>query len=122
MVYEKTIGGDDLTFSGELSETARTAFDCLTPADQTELLQYLYPDGDSSKPRKRIVVDGYAYSEEDFLTSHKIGGAEELVLKTLRYPLPVHNWYRKRLFKGVALQVITFRIILSADYNNRLHP
>ncbi len=121
MVYEKTIGGDDLTFSGGLTETARTAFDCLLIADQTELMNYLYTDGDASKPRRRIVVDGYAYSEEDFYTSHKIGGAEELVLKTLRYPLPVHNWHRKRLFKGVTNQVITFRILLSADYNNRLH-
>jgi hypothetical protein len=119
MPYDKTIGGDDFTFSGTLSGTPQTAFDLLSPADQEELLEALFKDGDSTKPKIRVAVDGWIYSSSDFFTCHKADGATETIAANVHYPMPVYQWYRKRLFYGSGGQVVTIRFLLSANYDNR---
>lgn len=119
MPYDKTVGADDYTFLGTLSSTPGTLLDILSPADKQELLTALYKEGDETKAKIRISVDGWIYGSADFYTRHKIGGASELIPAGMRYPMPVYQWHRKRLFSGVDGQQVTIRILLSANYDNR---
>jgi hypothetical protein len=119
MPYDKTIGGDDFTFDGTLTATPQTMFDLLSPADQQELLDALFKNGRTDGIKIRVAVDGWLYSTSDFYTSHKTGGAEETILANTRYPMPVYQWWRKRLFRGFGGQPVKIRILLSANYDKR---
>lgn len=119
MPYDKTIGGDDFTFQGTLSSTPKTLFDILSADDQTELLEALFKDGDVNGVKIRVAVDGWIYSSADFMTCHKSGGATETITANTRYPMPVYQWWRKRLFSGTDGQVVIIRILLSVNYDNR---
>lgn len=118
MVYDKTIGADDFTYAVTLSSTRTTVLDLLSPADRTELLNILYQDGDMTKNRKSTVVDGWVFSESAVIyTSHKATGAEEPIAINTKYPLPVYQFFKKRLFRGSGTMII--RILTSANYDNR---
>jgi hypothetical protein len=104
MPYEKTIGGQDYTFSGTLSTTPKTMFELLSTNDKAELTEALLT---------RVSVDGWITGAADFTTQHKIGGATETVTSGTRFPMPVYQWHNKRLFSGSEGQVVTIRIILS---------
>jgi len=119
MPYDKTVGGDDFTFIGALKATPSTLLDILTPADKQELLEAMYKGGDPNAARIRVAVDGWLYSSADFYTSHKIGGAEETIVTGTRFPMPVYQWVRKRLFRGFEGQPVTVRILLSVNYDKR---
>jgi hypothetical protein len=122
MPYEKTIGGDDFTFDGTLSSTPKTMYELLSPADQTELREALFKNGNMTPPltKYRVAVDGWIYcTTAPFYTSHKVGGAEETVDINVRYPMPVFQWWRKRLFRGFDGQLVKIRILLSAKYDKR---
>jgi hypothetical protein len=119
MPYDKTVGGDDFTFKGTLTGNPSTLLDILDPADKQELLEALYTEGDITKPRIRTSVDGWIYSSSDFYTVHKIGGFAETIQANVRYPMPVYQWHRKRLFYGANGQEVVIRILLSASYDKR---
>jgi hypothetical protein len=119
MPYDKTVGGDDFTFIGTLKETPSTLLDILNSADRQELLEAMYDGGNQTSKRVRVAVDGWIYSSSDFYTSHKIGGAEETITPGTRYPMPVYQWVKKRLFCGVEGQQVTVRVLLSVNYDKR---
>jgi hypothetical protein len=119
MPYEKTIGGDDFTYDGTLKATPSNLLDILSPADKQELLEALYKDGDQSKTKVRMAVDGWIYGTADFYTSHKVGGAEETIAAGVHYPMPVYQWFRKRLFRGFDGQPVKIRILLSVSHDKR---
>ena len=119
MPYDKTIGGDDFTFSGTLSGTPQTALQLLSGSDQTELLSALYTGGDVNDAKICSSVDGWIYSASSFSTCHKVGGAIESIAANTKYPMPVAQWHNKRLFYGTPGQIVTLRIILSPNYGNR---
>lgn len=119
MPYDKTVGGDDFTFTGVLKATPSTLLDILAPADKQELLEAMYKGGDTNAARIRVAVDGWIYSSSDFYTSHKIGGATETITSGTRFPMPVYQWVRKRLFYGVEGQQVTVRVLLSVNYDKR---
>ena len=104
MSYDKTIGGDDFTFSGTLSGTPQTALQLLAGADQTELLTALYTNGSVNEAKICSSVDGWIYSSSSFLTCHKVGGAAESIAADTKYPMPVAQWHTKRLFYGSIAQ------------------
>ncbi len=119
MPYDKTVGGDDFTFSATLNDTPRNLLDILSSNDRQELLNNMYSGGAIGTRPIRVAVDGWLYGDADFYTSHKIGGAEELIEVNTRFPMPVHQWVKKRLFRGTNGQVITVRVLLSANYDKR---
>jgi hypothetical protein len=119
MPYEKTIGGDDFTFQGTLTSTPSTLLDILSPTDKQELLDSLFKGGVQTNTKIRMAVDGWLYSSSDFYTSHKVGGAEETIAAGVHYPMPVYQWFRKRLFRGVDGQPVMIRILLSVDHDKR---
>ena len=80
----------------------------LSTEDKDELLAIL----DNGK---RIVIDGWVYSNSIFYTSHKIGGAQETVSGGVKFPMPIYQWHKKKLFAAsIEGQIATVRIIMSA--------
>jgi hypothetical protein len=119
MPYDKTVGGDDFTYDGTLTATPSNLLDILSPADKQELLDALYKNGDQTKQRLRVAVDGWIYGTADFYTCHKVGGAEETIAAGVHYPMPVYQWFRKRLFRGFDGQLVKIRVLLSVNYDKR---
>jgi hypothetical protein len=120
MPYDKTVGGDDYTFQATLPGSPLPLIDFLEAADKQELIEALFKNGDVNEVKIRVAVDGWLLSSQPFYTMHKVGGAQETIEAGLRYPMPVYQWFRKRLFlAGGEGQIVTVRILLSANYDKR---
>ena len=95
-MYEKTIGRHNFIYYVTAPAELTLVKDLLDPEDYTELYTLL-----EKTNVERRVVDGYLKCTGVMYIAHKPDGAQEEILSSERYPIPIYSWQEQVWVRGV---------------------